>query len=194
MRRMAIKTDMSKAYDIVEWCFIEEVMRNMGFAEIWIQWIMKCITSVSYHVLLNGQPHGNIQPHRRLRQGDPLSPFIFILCIEALVGLLKGAKEEGKISGIKAAKACSSISHLLFAYDSLFFCKAEARECLEVMRVLQIYGTASGQCINLDKSSILFGKKVPDFTKEEIKKTQYLFKLKVGWETIFLFLIHTTTT
>ena len=118
---MTIKTDMSKAYDRMEWSFIEAVMRKMGFSDIWIGWIMRCITSVKYKVLMNGEPRGNIVPGRGLRQGDPLSPFIFILCTEALVSLLNHAENQGKITGMRVARASPSVSHLLFADDSLSF-------------------------------------------------------------------------
>ena len=97
-------------------------MRKMGFSEIWIDWIMRCITSVNYKVLMNGEPRGNIVPGRGLRQGDPLSPFMFILCTEALVSLLNQAENQGKITGMRVARASPQVSHPLFADDSLFFC------------------------------------------------------------------------
>ena len=143
----------------------------MGFAEKWVAWIKWCISSVSYQVLLNGEAKGNIIPSRGLRQGDPLSPFLFIILTEALISQIKGAEAEGRLMGLKIAQASPAVLHLLFADDSLFFCKADVQQCAELMKIINNYGLVSGQQLNTSKSSILFGSKVPAEVKHVIKAT-----------------------
>ncbi|KAG7532416.1 Endonuclease/exonuclease/phosphatase superfamily [Arabidopsis thaliana x Arabidopsis arenosa] len=166
---MAIKTDMSKAYDRVEWSFLQALMLKMGFAQKWVDLISYCVSSVSYKILLNGVPRGSIRPTRGIRQGDPLSPFLFILYTEALVANLKEAEWHGRIQGLQVSRASPSTSHLLFADDSLFFCKADPLQGAEIIKILRIYGEASGQQLNTAKSSVMFGHEVDNITRTTIK-------------------------
>ncbi|XP_018475855.1 uncharacterized protein LOC108847163 [Raphanus sativus] len=133
--------------------------------------VMSCINSVTYSVMLNGHSHGFIRPERGLRQGDPLSPFLFILCAEALVNVLNQAESQGKLHGIKLAAKCPPVHHLLFADDSLLMCKATVEESEQIISCLKLYGDASGQLINTAKSSIIFGAAISDQTKEDIKES-----------------------
>lgn len=142
----------------------------MGFCEKWVSWIYYCLSSVSYQVLLNGKAKGNISLSRGIRQGDPLSPFLFIILTEALISQIQGAEQEGRITGLKIARGSPAIFHLLFAEDSLFFYKADTQQCTELINIINDYGTASGQQLNISKSSILFGNKVPPEIKTSIKQ------------------------
>jgi len=168
---MAVKTDISKAYDRIEWSFLEEVLKKKGFATRWIQWIMDCVRSVSFSVLINGSPYGKFSPSRGLRQGDPLSPYLFILCSDVLSSMMTNAQQTGKIIGIQVSNGGPSISHLLFADDSLFFLKADRKNSLNLLNIFKEYGEASGQIINFDKSSITFGSRVYQKTRDHAMQT-----------------------
>ena len=90
---------MSKAYDRVEWGYLESIMRKMGFCERWIGLIMACVKIVTYSILVNGEPQGLIHPTRGIHLGDPLSPFLFLLCTEGLHGLIQQATRAREIKG-----------------------------------------------------------------------------------------------
>ena len=93
------KLDIKKAYDHVNWSFFLWLLEMMGFGAKWISWIQWCIGTVSFSILINGTPSGFFQSSRGLRQGDPLSPYLFVIVMEALSCLLKRAKEEGFLPG-----------------------------------------------------------------------------------------------
>ena len=166
---MALKLDMSKAYDRVEWAFLEAIMRKLGFHGQWISLMMLCISIVSYSILINGAPTGFIQPIRGIRQGDPLSPFLFLLCTEGLHGLLSQAASRGDIHGFSLSRRCPSLTHLLFADDSLLFCRSNVEECQKVMEVLQVYEVGSGQQLNKAKTTVFFSKSTNEENRRLIK-------------------------
>ncbi|XP_058774459.1 uncharacterized protein LOC131648725 [Vicia villosa] len=155
---LALKIDISKAYDRVDWGFLKGVLNRMGFAEKWIHWMMMCVTSVHYSVLVNSEAIGPIEPGRGLRQGDPLSPYLFILIFEGLSSLINNSVASGNIHGIQICRGAPIVSHLLFADDCFLFCRANLTEVSHLMNLLDIYAVAAGQEINLSKSEVFFSR------------------------------------
>ncbi|XP_023919046.1 uncharacterized mitochondrial protein AtMg01250-like [Quercus suber] len=143
MDYMALKLDMRKAYDRVEWVYLERIMEKMGFSPRWINLITACICTVTYSVMLNGQPYGWITPTRGLRQGDPLSPYLFLLVTEGLHALFEQAERIGDIRGVSLCPASPRVSHLLFADDSVVFCRATVSKCVKIQSILYQYEQAS---------------------------------------------------
>lgn len=165
----AIKLDMSKAYDRVEWNFLRRMMRRLGFDEAWIELIMNCVTSVSYRIKVNGELSHSFQPERGLRQGDPLSPYLFLLCTEGFSGLLNRAERDGLISGVKICRTAPNISHLLFADDSPILIRANREDATQLQHILEVYERCSGQMINKAKSAIMFSTNTKNSDREGVR-------------------------
>ncbi|XP_062013785.1 uncharacterized protein LOC133730151 [Rosa rugosa] len=153
---LALKLDISKAYDRLEWGFLQRIMLKMGFAEEWVDLIMSCLSTVRYSFLVNGTPRGYVTPQRGLRQGDPLSPYLFLLCAEGMSALISHGVSSGQWQGLRICDGAPTISHLLFADDSMLYSIATPQDCTMIRDLLNIYERASGQQVNLQKSSVVF--------------------------------------
>lgn len=111
---------------------------------------------MSYSVLVNGEPHGLIKPSRGLRQGDPLSPYLFLICDAGLHALIAQVAQAGDILGVSLCRRGLKITHLFFADDILLFYRATSEECNKIQNILFSYERASGQQLNRAKTTLFF--------------------------------------
>ena len=148
---------------------MEHVLVKMCFHSRWVHLMMLCITNASYSILINGEPHGNITPTRGLRQGDPLSPYLFLMCTEGLHGLINKAAHNGDIKGVSICQNGPKLTHLLFADDSVIFCRAKESECQCLVDILAKYENASEQQINSTKTTLFFSKSTSEEMQASIK-------------------------
>lgn len=149
---MTLKLDIRKAYNRIEWSFLEQIMRKMGFAEAWIALIMMCIATVSYSFKLNRELVGYVHPKPGNPQADPLSPFLLVLCAKGLSSMFDAWERQGCIIGVKVCKEASSVNHLLFSDDNFILVRSTIEECLQVKLLLKTHEDATGQAINYMKS------------------------------------------
>ncbi|XP_060961018.1 uncharacterized protein LOC133031516 [Cannabis sativa] len=190
---MAVKLDMSKAYDRVGWAFLEAMLVQMGFNSRFVALIMYCVSTVRYNVTYGGKTMGPIVPGRGIRQGDPISPYLFLVCAEGLSSLLNLFEQRRWLTGCKVARSAPRVSHMLFADDSYVYCKANVSEATHVMHLLQIYEQASGQqlmgMVEAGDDSFYLGlpcilgrnkKAILGFLQEKMKKKIFT------WESRFL--------
>ena len=167
---MALKLDKSKAFDRVEWICLENIITKMGFHLRWITMVMNYVTSVTYSIRINGVPRGCITPSRGLRQRDPPSPYLFLLCAEGLSALIHRASEVGTLRGLQVCKQSPHVTHLFFADNSLLFCNATIANCEKVQRLLLVYEKATGQQVNRQNCSLFFSPNTSEEIQHDIKQ------------------------
>ena len=166
---VALKIDMEKAYDRIEWDFLLACLRQLGFNNTWVKWISECISTVSYSLIINGESCGFFKPSRGLRQGDPLSPYLFLICMDVLARRLYDLSLDSKSGiGIKIAPATERIPCLFFADDSLIFCKTSTESCQKLKNTLDLFCAQSGQLINFHKSSLIYSKRTRTIEKQTV--------------------------
>ena len=153
---MAIKIDLEKAYDRLEWDFIRDTLKLVKFLEHFFSIILSCISSATVSILYNGGALQPFHPLRGIRQGDPLSPYLFILCMEVLGALIINKCQTNLWNPIPASKGGIFFSHLIFADDLVLFAKADYKNCMAVRDVLDTFCDLSGQKVNDEKSRVFF--------------------------------------
>ncbi|GKD53993.1 RNA-directed DNA polymerase, eukaryota, reverse transcriptase zinc-binding domain protein [Tanacetum coccineum] len=153
-KSIIFKVDFEKAYDSVRWDYLDEVLRKFGFGNKWCSWIQECLISSRGSILLNGSPTEEFDFFKGLKQGDPLSPFLFILIMESLHISFQRVANAGLFSGLKLNQMVT-ISHMLYADDAIFVGEWSDRNITTLIHVLECFYQASGLRINMSKSKLL---------------------------------------
>ena len=168
VRYLAVKVDLEKAYDKLEWSFIKETLLKANFPRELIDLIMNCVSSTTTSVLFNEGNLDPFRPSRGIRQGDPLSPYLFILCMEVLGHLIEGKCREKLWTPVKASRSGIAFSHLFFADDLVLFAKANSSNCSAIKDALDEFCNRSGQSISEAKSRVFFSPNVDRDTRKSL--------------------------
>jgi len=170
-----VKIDLSKAYDRISWTYIRMLLTHLGFKIDFINWVMGCITSVSFAVLINGAASSFFKGQRGLRQGCPLSPLLFLLVAEGLSQLMLKAKREGSIKGLEVAVNLF-ITHLLFVDDILLFSNGSLTKFNKIKEILELFMKATGMQVNYRKSQLM----MEGLNRQEISQITAIVPLEVS--------------
>jgi len=170
--RCIIKIDFRKAFDSVQWSFLRDLLHLLGFPARFVHLVMKCVETASFSVCINGNLFGFFQARCGVRQGDPLSPYLFIICMEYFSRLLKSSTQH---SGFSFHPKCHAleISHLGFADDILLLCRCDMVSINIILQQLRVFGESSGLVLNAAKSSIFFAGVTENMKKAILSFSQF---------------------
>ncbi|GJW95770.1 RNA-directed DNA polymerase, eukaryota, reverse transcriptase zinc-binding domain protein [Tanacetum coccineum] len=187
--RMAMKVDIQKAYDTVNWKFLEAVLKEFGFHEKMVDWVVKCITTTSFSICVIGERFGYFKGGRGLRQGDPISPYLFTLVMEVLTLIVKDKVEKNRDFiyhfGCKKVK----FTHVCFADDLLMFCNGDIGSVKTLMEAIEEFGVVSGLCLTMVRALLYLG--VCQMRISKVFWKQFLLKWRnsqiSNWKNKYLF-------
>ncbi|XP_056685776.1 uncharacterized protein [Spinacia oleracea] len=167
--RCMIKVDLKKAYDSLEWPFLKSMMHELGFPDMFIRWVMECLGTISYSILVNGFPTLPIPAKKGLRQGDPMSPYLFALGMEYLSRCLAAMSSQKEFNYHPRCKKLK-ITHMMFADDLLMFARADLPSIITLFGAFTKFSKASGLSANLHKSEV-YTAGVSDVASNQIATT-----------------------
>ncbi|XP_021739498.1 uncharacterized protein LOC110705886 [Chenopodium quinoa] len=171
--RCTIKVDLRKAYDSVHWSFIHDMLQTLNFPSRFISWVMECVTSPSFSIMINGGLNGFFKGKKGIRQGDPMSPLVFVIVMEYLSRLLKKVVAK---RGFRFHRRCKSLTlnHLIFVDDLMLFSYADKKSISLLVRALKAFEGCSSLQANADKSAIYFGSVQPEVQQGIVTESGFI--------------------
>lgn len=157
---MAIKIDLEKAYNRLDWVFVRDTLQDIGLPGVFINLVWECISTSKMKVLWNGEALEEFSPSRGIRQGDPISPYLFVLCIERLFHMISTAVDHKVWAPIQLSRRGPKLSHLAFADDLTLFAEASMGQVEIIKTILRLFCDSFGQRVSSEKTRVFFSKNV----------------------------------
>jgi hypothetical protein len=173
------KLNLEKAYNHVNWEFLLYMLQRYGFGERWRAWIKFCVSTIKFSILVNGAPTGFLQSSPGIMQGDPLSPLLFVVVMEALSRMLNASMLQGLLSGFSVGikdNEALVVNHLMFMDDTLIFCGAQAEHDRNLSCTFLCFEAVSVLRINLGKSKL-----VPIGEVEDVESLAHILGCRIGF-------------
>lgn len=161
-----LKADLAKAFDTVSWSFVLSAMEQMNIPPKIVELVKNCMSASKVTILVNGQGSGFLTPNRGLRQGCPLSPYLFIIVMEYLTRLFQQALQQGSLKGVQLAPTAPRLTHMLYADDVMVMGQADRDEISRVKGILDLFAAHTGLVINPDKSTIWYSERCDEEARE----------------------------